>query len=256
MTGTAEPCSPYPLLVKYIDAEEDLSIQVHPDDAYAERKGLQDRGKTECWYIVDCLPSTEIIYGLKDEITHEDLKAALAQNTIGDVVRRLPIKTGDFLFVPPGTVHAILGGTFLCEIQQSSDLTFRLWDWNRMPARTLHIEESLEVISYTNFGVKVVHEPPLPGKPILLIENSFFKVTVLHLLPHGSYTIAQPGHGLILNGVGGSCYLEDTRLTLGDTFFIPACIPTVEVKGTDQSSTILMSHIVGAHGCVLSVSPV
>ncbi len=264
-----QPLAPkeYPLLVKYIDAAEDLSIQVHPDDAYTQMKGLPDRGKTECWYIMDCQPGAEIIYGLAEGVTRTVLQEAIAGNHVADVVRRIPISPGTFLFVPPGTVHAILGGTLLCEIQQSSNLTYRLWDWDRKPPRQIHIEESLDVIRYDPTGqpepVILGPYPVSAAESILLTSNKFFEVSALRMPPGSQSVIYQTGKGFILNGVEGECTVStleqeslhvlengagtrrDSRssdqLPLGGTIFVPACIPEVVLRARDKNTTVLVS---------------
>jgi mannose-6-phosphate isomerase len=245
VVGQPQPPLQYPLLVKYIDAAEDLSIQVHPDDAYTRTRSLSDRGKTECWYIMDCQPSSEIIYGLAKGTTREILQEAIAEKRVADVVRRVPISPGTFLFVPPGTIHAILGGTLLCEIQQSSNLTYRLWDWERKPARQLHIEESLDVI---RFDLDEQPEPmtmgPCPhiGTTILeLTRNEFFEVRALRMSAGSQTSIRQTGKGFILNGVEGECTAEGISLTPGGTLFVPACIPEVTLRAS-QKTTVLVSR--------------
>jgi len=244
--GQTQPPSRYPLLVKYIDAAEDLSIQVHPDDAYTRLKSLPDRGKTECWYIMDCHPDAEIIYGLLEGTTKAVLQDAIAGKRVAEVVRRIPIFPGSFLFVPPGTIHAILGGTMLCEIQQSSNLTFRLWDWDRKPPRQLHIKESLDVICYDP-GVQP--EPfslpafPASGVEVLpLTSNEFFEVDAVRITSGSVCVIPQTGRGFILNGVEGECTADGNYLSPGGTLFVPACIPEVSLQSENKNATVLVSR--------------
>jgi len=236
----------YPLLVKYIDAGEDLSIQVHPDDAFNAREGIPDRGKTECWFILDCEPGTEIVYGLKPGVDRSDLEHAIERKTVPESINRVPIHPGDFLFVPPGTVHAILGGTLLCEIQQSSNITFRLWDWDRKPERELHIEKSLEVIRFEedlpakpfHLG-QLDHDNPLVTK---LTDNSHFTVRAVQLPPKSSIEILTSGKGAILNGVGGDSSVEDTSLLYGQTLFVPASIPRFRIRSESAPATLLLTE--------------
>jgi mannose-6-phosphate isomerase len=141
----------FPLLIKFLDANDKLSVQVHPDDNYA-LKHEGDLGKTEMWYIVHAKEGAQIIYGTNPKVTKEDFKKAIE---IGDLEKHLnfmPVKSGDYVFIPSGTVHAILDGILIAEIQQNSDTTYRVYDWNRKDAngksRELHIDKALDVINF------------------------------------------------------------------------------------------------------------
>ena len=135
----------YPLLIKIIQANETLSVQVHPDDAYA-RRHERSAGKTECWYVLDAEPDAKIIYGLQQNYSRSELEAAIRHNTIAQCLRSVPVSKGDFIFIPAGTIHAIQGGLRLLEVQQSSDITYRLYDWGR--PREVHIQKGLDVVRY------------------------------------------------------------------------------------------------------------
>ena len=147
----------FPLLVKFIDAHEDLSIQVHPDDTYARRAGLNHRGKMEAWYILHST-NGRVVYGMRNKVDREELVNALQGGKADDVLRTWDVHRGDVIFVPPGTIHAIGGGVVLYEIQQASDLTFRLHDYDRLGLngrpRELQTDQALEV---------AVLEPPRSG---------------------------------------------------------------------------------------------
>ena len=139
----------FPLLIKIIDAREDLSIQVHPDDAYAYSHENGSFGKTECWYVLDCEENASIVIGhnAKD---HEDLVRMVREERWSDLIREIPVHPGDFFLIRPGTVHAIKGGTLILETQQNSDVTYRVYDYDRLQngqKRPLHIEQSLDVIT-------------------------------------------------------------------------------------------------------------
>ncbi len=137
----------FPLLVKLLDAREDLSIQVHPDDSYARLHENGASGKTECWYILDCDPDATIIIG-HNARTPEELRQMVEEKRWGELLRQVPIRPGDFFQIDPGCVHSIRGGTLLLETQQSSDVTYRFYDYDRLSGgrpRPLHIEESLAV---------------------------------------------------------------------------------------------------------------
>ncbi len=138
----------FPLLVKIIDAREDLSIQVHPDDAYAAAHENGSLGKAECWYILDCDPGTEIVIGHHAGSPRE-LRQMIEEGRWDALIRRIPIKKGDFFQIDPGCIHAIKGGTLLLETQQSSDITYRVYDYGRLwggKPRELHLKQSLDVI--------------------------------------------------------------------------------------------------------------
>jgi mannose-6-phosphate isomerase len=133
----------YPLLVKIIRANETLSVQVHPDDEYA-RVHENSRGKTECWYVLDAKRNSSITCGLSGTYSADELRSAISENRLEPYLRSVPVKKGDFIYIPAGLVHAIKGGLRLLEVQQSSDITYRLYDWGR--GREVHIEKGLEVL--------------------------------------------------------------------------------------------------------------
>ena len=135
----------YPLLVKIINADERLSVQVHPDDETAVAlEGAGNVGKTECWYVLDAKDGAKLVYGMDGERSPEELSDAIKSNSLERYLNEVPVKKGDFVFIPSGTVHAIGGGLRLLEVQQSCDLTYRLYDWGR--PRDVHIEKGLKAI--------------------------------------------------------------------------------------------------------------
>ncbi|HVB57828.1 MAG TPA: type I phosphomannose isomerase catalytic subunit [Candidatus Acidoferrales bacterium] len=144
----------FPLLIKFIFSEDKLSVQVHPDDAYASRheQAVGGRGKTEMWYAMQARPGAEVLVGLKPHVTREDFQRAIADGLAEECLTHIPIRAGEAVFVPAGTAHTIGPGLLLCEIQQQSDLTYRVYDYNRRDAkratRPLHIEKALEVIRF------------------------------------------------------------------------------------------------------------
>lgn len=141
----------FPILAKFIDATSNLSIQVHPNDEYAI-KNENDSGKTEVWYVMDCKEDAKLVYGLKENVTKENLKDAI--NNIEENANYVNVHKGDFISIPSGTVHAIMDGIVVCEVQQSSDITYRVYDWNRVDKngkpRELHKEKALDVIDLNN----------------------------------------------------------------------------------------------------------
>ena len=136
-----------PFVVKIIDAQDNLSVQVHPNDEWAA-KLENSRGKTECWLILDAKPGAGVYLGLKDGVAGEQFsEAVLASRPVQDLIQFFPVQRGDFITVPAGTIHAIGAGVTLLEVQQASGITYRLWDWGR-PDRELHIEKGMKVSSF------------------------------------------------------------------------------------------------------------
>jgi len=148
----------FPLLFKFIDAQADLSVQVHPSDAQAQALENYPLGKTEAWYILHAEPGAYLIHGFSDDVDAARVCALLAENRLPEILARVPVQRGDVIFVPAGTVHAIMRGIVLAEIQENSDITYRLYDWGRDDAnRPLHIEQSLRVL---NFARQREHKIP------------------------------------------------------------------------------------------------
>lgn len=248
MCGAARGPERFPLLIKYIDAGEDLSIQVHPSDASAPRG---DRGKTECWYIMDCEPGAQIVYGLAPATTPESLRRAAEDGSMADCLRRVPIQKGDFLDVPAGIVHAILGGTLLCEVQQASDTTYRLWDWDRQPPRELHIDAACAVAQYDAARTPGVCNVTAlaPGAWHRLVRNAFFEVRTAAWRAGEGGDVAQANpHGLALNVVAGGGTLASAGgagpapLREGQTWFLPAGLERWSVAAGEKGLRLLASE--------------
>jgi mannose-6-phosphate isomerase len=152
LTGPIDPAATFPVLTKIIDARDALSVQVHPDDAYAQRVEGQPNGKTECWYVLDCLPGAELVLGWTRDTTREEYERRVADGTLGEILRRVPVRPGDAFFLPAGTLHAIGAGIQIFEVQQPSELTYRIFDWNRVGTdgkpRELHVQKAGDVLDY------------------------------------------------------------------------------------------------------------
>ncbi|MBE6875232.1 MAG: class I mannose-6-phosphate isomerase [Ruminococcus sp.] len=212
----------FPVLIKLIDARENLSVQVHPDNAYA-LKHETDWGKTELWYIVEAEPGAEIIYGFQDTLTKEQFRFAIEHNTILDWVRHVPVKAGDVFFIPAGTVHAIGKGILLAEVQQSSNLTYRIYDYDR--GRELHIQKALDVTKLSPSEI-IPPEPPVirDGFTAQYLKRCpFFTVQKITAREScvGYYDSFR--HLLILDGEA-TLETEDGAVPVkkGDSIFIPA----------------------------------
>ena len=227
----------FPLLIKLIDAHDDLSVQVHPDDSYAHEHE-SDQGKTEMWYIIDCEKNSEIIYGFKDNITKQQFAQSVKDGTLLGLVNRVSVRKGDVFFVPPGTVHSIGKGILIAEIQQNSNTTYRVYDYGRVGTdgkpRELHIDKAADVI---------LTEPPAKADSFetisadgyeyrLLARCGYF--TAVKLDVHGSAEIFTDersfSHLLVLEG---SAELGEQKFKAekGDSFFIDAASGKTEISG-------------------------
>lgn len=152
LLGAIDASRIFPILTKIIDARDSLSVQVHPDDAYAQRVEHQPNGKTECWYILSAQPDAQLVLGWTRDTTRDEYERRVADGTLGELLRRVPVKAGDAFYLPAGTLHAIGAGIVLFETQQASDLTYRIFDWNRLGAdgkpRPLHVQKAADVLNY------------------------------------------------------------------------------------------------------------
>jgi len=172
----------FPLLIKFIDAEEDLSVQVHPDDSLAnERYGLN--GKTELWHVLDAAPEAGLYVGFKSGTTRQHYLDSVKNGTVEQLLQFYPVSKGDTFFIPAGTVHAIGKGVLLAEIQQTSDITYRIFDWNRVDeygqSRELHIEEALDAILFDDkHTYKIEYETSLNSSS-KIIRSDFFQINIL-----------------------------------------------------------------------------
>lgn len=170
-----------PLLAKFIDADKDLSIQVHPDDEMAQRVHGK-MGKTEMWYVIDAAPDAALYVGFKKKISQEEYKQRIANGTIAEVLARHAAKPGDAFYIPAGRVHAICGGILLAEIQQSSDITYRIYDYNRLGddgrPRELHTELASQALDYNVERDYRIHYPICENYTNLLVDTPFFTVHI------------------------------------------------------------------------------
>lgn len=150
--GDLDPAAIFPVLTKIITAHDWLSVQVHPDDAYARRVEHQANGKTECWYVFSAEPDAQLVLGWSRDTSREEYERRVADGTLSDILRRIPVKAGDTVYIPAGMVHAIGAGVVLFETQQASDLTYRMFDWNRVGpdgrSRELHVAKAADVLDY------------------------------------------------------------------------------------------------------------
>lgn len=238
LVGTRALDFPYfPVLIKLIDAKDNLSIQVHPDNEYAQRvEG--EFGKTEIWYVLDATDDAQLIYGFKKEITSEEFKSAIEDNTLMDVLNTVHVKKGDLFFIEAGTVHAIGKGALIAEIQQNSNSTYRVYDYGRVGAdgkpRELHIQKAVDVSVTTppKYDIKPMGKTIDNGDYIstLLTECDLF--TVNHYDVKSKIELCTNeksfNHILVVDGNGK---INGKELKKGDSFFVPANYGKYEITG-------------------------
>ena len=225
----------FPLLVKIIDAKADLSIQVHPDDTYAAAHENGSLGKMECWYILDCKEDASLVVG-HNARTHEELVDMIQGKRWSDFIREIPVKKGDFIQIDPGTVHAIKGGITLLETQQNSDITYRVYDYDRLSGgkpRELHVKQSIDVITVPAKPVSDSVVNVSAGKAnelSKLISCKYYDVYKLDV--EGKATIDISDNPFtIMSVVSGEGSIDGHVLTKGDHFILPCGYDTVEFEG-------------------------
>ena len=221
----------FPLLIKIIDAKADLSVQVHPDDAYANEHENGSLGKTECWYILDCDKDATIVIGHNAK-TKEELADMINNNRWDDLITPRPIKKGDFFQIDPGTVHAIKAGTLILESQQSSDITYRLYDYDRLQngkPRPLHIEKSLDVIEVP-FVERRAEAAEGDSWLRLLYSCKYYKVWKGDLAGQ-TVTLEQNEPFMIGSVLSGEATFDGEVFKKGDHFILPFGHPPIEVSG-------------------------
>ena len=243
----------FPLLAKFIDAQDDLSVQVHPDDetAYDRHREL---GKTEMWYVVDAEEGGSLTLGFSRETDMDELQEALEQHRVMDLLQRVPVKRGDVIFLPAGTVHAINRGVKVAEIQESSDITYRIYDYERPGLdgrlRPLHIEDAIEVIDYTvNEQPKVQYEPLELGA-VNLIKDPHFTTNLLCFNRVIERDYAPLDSFVIYMCVEGEATIEATEcdepplhIRKGKSVLIPACLNDIRLTPSTQEVRFLEIYI-------------
>lgn len=240
----------FPIMIKLIDAKNDLSVQVHPDDAYA-LKHEGGFGKTEMWYILECEAGASLIYGFKQSISKEEFAERIKENTLMEVVNKVPVKKGDVFFINAGTLHAIGKGIVLAEVQQNSNLTYRVYDYGRLGAdnkpRDLHIEKAIEV---TNLN-PATRRPGAMGQPednegftrTLLSQCDYFQTEIIEVKTKALFNVNDESFVSIL------CLEGDTEIVYGkdimcvqrgDSIFLPAGMGKYEIT---KPCTLLVTRV-------------
>lgn len=224
----------FPLLVKIIDARSDLSIQVHPNDEYAMEHENGSYGKTECWYVLDCPDQASLVIG-HNAGTREELREMIREKRWPELIREVPVKKGDFLQIEPGTVHAIKGGMTLLEIQQNSDITYRVYDYERLSGgqpRPLHIRESLEVITVPAPDARQIiqHTDGMEqNRSSLLISCPFYQI--YKIVVNGTMQFHQDLPFLCLSVAEGTGKLNGSFVKKGDHMLLPHQFGEVRLQG-------------------------
>lgn len=239
----------FPLLIKILDAHDDLSVQVHPDDVYAAKHEHGSLGKRECWYVLDAEPHTDIIIGQRAH-NRQELAQMIDEGRWDDMLNLVPIHKGDFFRIDPGTIHAIKGGTLILETQQSSDVTYRVYDYDRVGAdgkpRELHIQQSLDVVNYDLVPPVSgrVTAPEVDGVTELMACDNF---VVKKIAVCGEKVVAQPYPFLcvsVIEGMGSvqveSSASQSHSLHKGSHFIAPARSGDLTFSG---NMTLIVSHL-------------
>lgn len=247
-----------PLLVKLIDARRDLSIQVHPDDEMAQREHGK-MGKTEMWYIIDAEPGASLYAGFKEKITPEEYAQRVEDGTICDVLARHEVHPGDVFYIPAGRVHAICGGVMLAEVQQSSDVTYRIFDYNRPgldgKPRQLHTELASKAINYEVEKDYRTHYATTEERATPVIDTQYFDVRVMDVTQMFHRNLMKYDSFIISMCLKGECRIrlrdnklmdKDVReviLKQGHSCLIPACVADYDIIPVTRKAKILETHI-------------
>lgn len=234
----------FPLLFKLIDAQQDLSVQLHPDDAVASKRH-NSFGKTEMWYILHAEPKARLILGFKKNIRREEYLDQLSKGNLPEILQEVPVQKGDAFFIQPGTVHAIGAGIVLAEIQQTSDITYRIYDWDRPDVngklRELHTAEALDMINFSSADTAFLKYKEKGNQPVVICESNYFTTTLLHLDQSIQRNYEQIDSFVVYMCVEGNCTLESglysEELKKGESILIPAIMEQVSIK--TNNATIL-----------------
>ncbi|OWP32703.1 mannose-6-phosphate isomerase [Prevotella intermedia] len=229
----------FPLLIKFIDASKQLSIQVHPNDEQAKAKGLK-RGKTEMWYVMESAPDATLLSGLKRAITPEEYKAMVENDTITDALCEYRVGEGDVFYLPAGRIHSIGASTFLAEIQETSDVTYRIYDFKRKDKdgnyRQLHTEAAAECIDYSVENDYRTKYEARKNEGVELAQCAHFTTSVYDLDEPMLLDYSELDSFVVLIALSGECTLStgdaETQLRAGETVLLPATTQTLSVSGT------------------------
>jgi len=227
----------FPLLFKYLDAKEDLSIQLHPNDELAKARH-NSFGKTEMWYVMQADENARLIVGFKENSSKDEYLQKLESNEILTLLKEVPVKKGDVFFLETGTIHAIGAGIVIAEIQQTSDITYRIYDWDRVDAngigRELHTELALDAINYQTTSSKKEYTA-IVNKSTPIVDCPYFKTNIISLNKEVLIDKTSDSFMVLMCTEGSfELILEDKKYTYqaGDTVLIPAVLTSFMLKGT------------------------
>ncbi len=236
----------FPLLIKFIDANDILSIQVHPDDKLAKKRH-KAYGKTEMWYVLQSEPDSEIIVGFKNDINEDIYLEHLKNNTLPEILNVEKANKNDVFYIPAGRVHAIGSGILLCEIQQTSDITYRIFDWNRKDKngnqRELHTKLAVEAIDYNVYDNYKIKYDTTPDKSNNIITCNYFTTNIINLTKNITKDYFELDSFVIYICINGSFelkYNKSDKITInkGDVYLIPAEIISIELNPLEKSKIL------------------
>lgn len=238
--GSVPDAPRFPLLIKLLDAQENLSLQVHPPKTIAQKLGGES--KTEFWYIANAAPRARLYAGVKKGTTRESFQQALENGTVEERVHAIELTTGDAIFLPSGRMHALGGGNVLVEIQENSDTTYRIYDWGRekkgQAARQMHIAEAMQCVDFDD-----VEPGMVTPQGETLVNNELFEVQRWNL--SAPRALAPPGQFAILCCLTGKVRCADVDLSPGEFFLLPASSPDRELKAVEKETSLLRITIPG-----------
>ena len=241
----------FPLLIKFIDAKLDLSIQVHPDDALAKKRH-NSFGKNEMWYVISADPGAKLISGFSQEITPKEYKERVHDGTFAEVLQSCPIQPGDVFYVPAGRVHVIGAGAFVAEIQQTSDITYRIYDYNRKDkngkTRELHTTQAVDAINFSDVqdDFRTAYDR-VQNEPVEVVACPYFTTSVYDMTEEITCDYSELDSFVIFICTEGACRLrdnEDHEVTLqaGETVLLPATTQNVTIV-PDQHVKLLETYV-------------
>ena len=244
----------FPLLIKLLDAQQRLSVQVHPNDNYARLHEDAESGKSEMWVVLHAEPKAAVILGVREGTTPSAFRQAIAANSLEQYLHRLPVKSGDFVCVPSGSLHAILGGLVIAEVQQSSNATYRVYDWGRNAAkRPLHVDKAMKVINFQQVEPGLPEPVPLPDhqeyRREILCRNNHFTVERLSFAAGKGFRGRCDGRtfelwGVIRGSAAVKAAVSTVDLSVVRFVLLPAALGDFEIRALEEA-TLLRVYIDG-----------
>lgn len=241
----------FPLLIKLLDANRPLSVQVHPQDEYALEHEGNELGKTEMWVVLHAEPEAEIVLGVSQEISKDNFRVAIKDNQLKPHLHKIPVKTGDHICVPAGSLHAIMGGLLIAEIQQNSNTTYRVYDWGRVGAdgqpRPLHVDKALDVINFDQIAPQLCPPKPISDehgvRRSLLCQTDYFVTERVEMAVGSKFRGSCTGETFEIWGVTeGTAAVNDLELSAVHFALLPAAMGEFTVTAK-SAATLLRSYV-------------